>query len=76
MALPLRVKHPDHRMTTTSFDIMKSDPTLGRAEALRHATLAYLNDSSDPRNVYPANWAPFVALAPPLSAKDRRGLTG
>ena len=74
-------------MTTTTFDIMKSDPTLGRAEALRHATLAYLNDSSDPRNVYPANWAPFVALAPPLSAKDglmhrnnlmpyRRGLTG
>jgi hypothetical protein len=27
------------RLTTSTFDIMKSDPTLGRAEALRRAML-------------------------------------
>ena len=50
------------RLTTSTFDIMKSDPTLGRAEALRRAMLAYLNDSSDPRDAYPAYWAPFVVV--------------
>jgi CHAT domain-containing protein len=50
------------RLTTSTFDIMKSDPKLGRAEALRRAMLAYLNDPSDPRNAYPAHWAPFVVV--------------
>jgi CHAT domain-containing protein len=50
------------RLTTSTFDILKSDPSLGRAEALRRAMLAYLNDTSDPRNAYPAYWAPFVVV--------------
>jgi tetratricopeptide (TPR) repeat protein len=50
------------RLTTSTFDIMKSDPSLGRAEALRRAMLAYIHDASDPRNAYPAYWAPFVVL--------------
>jgi CHAT domain-containing protein len=50
------------RLTTSTFDIIKKDPALGRAEALRRAMLAYLSDSSDPRNVYPAYWAPFEVV--------------
>jgi CHAT domain-containing protein len=47
------------RLTTSTFDIMKSDPSLGRAEALRRSMLAYMNDATDPLNAYPALWAPF-----------------
>jgi len=49
-------------LTTSTFDILKSDPKLGRAEALRRAMLAYMNDASNPRNAYPAYWAPFVVV--------------
>jgi CHAT domain-containing protein len=32
------------------------------AEALRRAMLAYMNDTTDPLNAYPAIWAPFVVV--------------
>ena len=50
------------RLTTATFDILKADPTLGRAEAIRRAMLAYINDTSEPRNAYPAIWGPFSII--------------
>jgi len=50
------------RLTTTAFGIMKADPTLGRAEAMRRAMLEYLNDRSASDNAYPAIWGPFAVV--------------
>jgi CHAT domain-containing protein len=50
------------RLTTSTFDRLKADPGLGRAEALRQAMLAYLNDRSSSRNAYPAFWGPFALI--------------
>jgi CHAT domain-containing protein len=50
------------RLTTSTFDILKSDPKIGRAEALRRAMLGYLGDTSSPRNAYPALWGPFALI--------------
>jgi CHAT domain-containing protein len=50
------------RLTTSTFEILKSDPKLGRAEALRQAMLKYLNDQSSPQNAYPAFWGPFALI--------------
>jgi CHAT domain-containing protein len=47
------------KLTTSIFSEMQADPKIGRAEALRRAMLALLNDPSDPDNAYPAVWAPF-----------------
>jgi CHAT domain-containing protein len=50
------------RLTTSTFDIPKADPGIGRAEALRRAMLGYLNDASSPKNAYPAFWGPFALI--------------
>ena len=50
------------RLTIATFDRLKSDPKIGRAEALRQAMLGYLNDASSPRNAYPAFWGPFALI--------------
>jgi CHAT domain-containing protein len=47
------------RLTTSTFENLKADPTIGRSEALRRAMLDYMSDRTDPRNAYPAFWAPF-----------------
>jgi CHAT domain-containing protein len=50
------------RLTTSTFDIMSSNKTVGRAEAIRRAMLAYMNDGSAPLNAYPALWGPFSVV--------------
>jgi CHAT domain-containing protein/tetratricopeptide (TPR) repeat protein len=50
------------RLTTSTFELLKSDRKLGRAEALREAMLGYLNDQSSPQNAYPAFWGPFAII--------------
>jgi CHAT domain-containing protein len=50
------------RLTTSTFAIMKADPKLGRAAALRNAMLTYMNDKSGPLNAYPAFWGPFSVI--------------
>ncbi len=53
------------RLTTATFDRLKADPKLGRAEALRQAMLAYLGDTSSPAQRLPR----FLGPVRP----DRRG---
>jgi CHAT domain-containing protein/Tfp pilus assembly protein PilF len=50
------------RLTISTFDRLKADPKIGRAEALRQAMLGYLNDTSAPQNAYPAFWGPFALI--------------
>jgi CHAT domain-containing protein len=50
------------RLTTSTFARITANPNVGRAEALRQAMLAYLNDASSPRNAYPAFWGPFALI--------------
>jgi hypothetical protein len=50
------------RLTTATFDRLKSSPGIGRAEALRQAMLDYLNDASSAKNAYPAFWGPFALI--------------
>ncbi len=50
------------KLTTTTFDILAKDPTLGRAEALRRAMLSYMDDKVEERAAYPAYWGPFSVV--------------
>lgn len=50
------------RLTTSTFALLKNEPRIGRAEALRRAMLAYLDDASSPQNAYPAMWGPFALI--------------
>ena len=50
------------RLTTATFDNLRSDPRIGRAEALRQAMLTYMNDKTGPLNAYPAFWGPFALI--------------
>jgi CHAT domain-containing protein len=50
------------RLTISTFDNLKINPAIGRAEALRRAMFVYLNDASSPRNAYPAFWGPFALI--------------
>jgi tetratricopeptide (TPR) repeat protein len=50
------------RLTTSTFAVLKADPKLGRAQALRDAMLAYMNDRGSPLNAYPAFWGPFSII--------------
>jgi CHAT domain-containing protein/Tfp pilus assembly protein PilF len=49
-------------ITTGAFTRLSKDPSLGRAEALRQATLALLDNSANPEDAFPAVWAPFVIV--------------
>jgi CHAT domain-containing protein len=50
------------RLTTTTFAQLTREPELGRAEALRRAMLAYLDDPANELNAYPAFWGPFTLI--------------
>ncbi len=50
------------KLTTSTFKIMAENPGIGRAEALRRAMLAYLDDRTSPRNADPAYWGPFSII--------------
>jgi CHAT domain-containing protein len=50
------------KLTTLTFDAVKSNPTIGRAEALRRAMLLFMSDKADPLNAYPAFWGPFSVI--------------
>ncbi len=54
------------QLTTATFDILNSSPDLGRAEALRRAMLAYMNDA------VPSGERPSGAVGAVLAGRRRR----
>jgi CHAT domain-containing protein len=48
-------------LTTRAFDAMRSDPTIGRAEALRRSMVQLITAGS-PDHAHPEYWAPFVLV--------------
>lgn len=49
-------------LTTSTFKIMTENPGIGRAEALRRAMLAYLDDKTPGHSADPAYWGPFSII--------------
>jgi CHAT domain-containing protein len=47
-------------LITKTFDEMKADPEIGRAEALRRSMSAMIEKGGG--YAHPANWAPFVVV--------------
>lgn len=47
-------------LITSAFNALKSDPKIGRAEAMRRAMVNLIKRGG--RNAHPANWAPFVVV--------------
>jgi CHAT domain-containing protein/tetratricopeptide (TPR) repeat protein len=47
-------------LITKAFDVIKADPGIGRAEALRRSMLALIQTGNN--NAHPAKWAPFVVV--------------
>ena len=50
------------KLTTSTFEIQQSSKAIGRAEALKRAMLAYMENKRDPWAAYPAFWAPFSVV--------------
>jgi CHAT domain-containing protein/tetratricopeptide (TPR) repeat protein len=48
------------KLIVKGFDELKSDPNIGRAEAMRRSALALI--ASGGSGAHPANWAPFVVV--------------
>lgn len=54
------------KLVTHAFGELRRDPAIGRAEAMRRAMLALMNDTSRPMHwtpaAHPSVWAPFVVV--------------
>lgn len=50
------------RLTTTAFNLLKDDPSLGRASAMRAAMLRFLEKPTTAEAVHPGYWGPFVVV--------------
>jgi hypothetical protein len=57
------VREPDAavKLTTKAFAELKSDPEIGRAEALRRS-MVQLISNGQPHEAHPATWTPFVLV--------------
>ena len=49
-------------LTTGIFDEMKTNPEIGRAEALKRSMTRLINNKDHPEYAHPYFWAPFVVV--------------
>jgi CHAT domain-containing protein/tetratricopeptide (TPR) repeat protein len=57
------------KLITSAVGAITRDAKLGRAEALRRAMLAMIDDAAAPKLAHPAFWAPFIVVGEGASAK-------